>query len=165
MSRVQGDLVTLVGCVVSLVSFCVLPSLVVPFSPFTFTGVQLVTSGDQILLPHSSVVQHIPAMLQNVPFIWVPPFLVPLLGLAALRDVWLTRREELADQGRGRGIITVAGLTLILLLCSCSSNAVAGFSGMAAHANTLSGVIHGSLLTPGFLGLVGGVIVWLSSAA
>jgi hypothetical protein len=104
---------------------------------------------------------NIPAVLQNIPFIWVPPFLVALLLPAAVGDVLLTRRGEPARQGLTRRILIVASLTLFFSLCSCTRNALAGFSPISAHGNTLSGFLWGSLFTPGFLGFLVGMIVAL----
>ena len=45
MARFQSQLVAIAGCIMSLVSFFFFPLLVVPFSPVTFTGLQLMKFG------------------------------------------------------------------------------------------------------------------------
>ena len=154
MSRRQAHLVTLIGCMISLVSFCFLPYLVVPFSSFSFTGLQLVILEDRIPLPNYVVIVGYPLELQNIPFIWAQLLLVILMLLGAIRDVFLTRRTERAGHGYAKGIIIVASLTLFLLLCSCTNTVL-------NKENPLSGVTYGSIFTPGFWGLLLGMMVAL----
>jgi hypothetical protein len=163
MFRILGRLVTIVGCMISLVSFCFLPYLVVPYTSFTFTGLQLVNLGSQIPLPHyfvlqirSPVVQNIPGVLQNDPFVQRLLVLVVLMGLSAVGNLWARRgwNELMAWV-----IIVGASITFPFALYSLTSNVAAGFDFMDARANTLSGIVHGSLFTVGFLGVLLGVIV------
>jgi len=92
MSRRQAHLVTLIGCMISLVSFCFLPYLVVPFSSFSFTGLQLVILEDRIPLPNYVVIVGYPLELQNIPFIWAQLLLVHSQERSS--GIWYTRRHE-----------------------------------------------------------------------
>ena len=165
MSRMRGHLVTIVGCLISLVSFCLLPYVAVGDGPAAaaVTGLQLVTSGSLIPLPTPPGSNPPQFWLQNLPFIfiWVPLVLVVLLLLAAVGDLLLTRQGESVRKGITRGFLVVASLTLCCSLSSFVSNAAGGFDMMSAHGNTISGISRGSLLTPGFLGLLVGLVLAL----
>ena len=148
---------------ISLISFCTLPYLVAPYTSFAFTGLQLINSGSQIPLPNYyavqirfPVVENIPGVLQNDQFAWVLLVLIVLMAFSAVVGLWFRRNglELIA-----LWIITGASLTLLFSLCSLTSNVAAGFDSIDAHANTLSGIVHGSLFTVGFLGVLVGVIV------
>src|SRR5690242_5403470 len=97
MSRRQAHLVTLIGCMISLVSFCFLPYLVVPFSSFSFTGLQLLMLGDPSPLSNDEWNVGYPLGLQLL--------LVILLLLGAIREVFLTRRTKRAGHGYAKGIM------------------------------------------------------------
>jgi hypothetical protein len=162
MSRVQGHLVTIVGCLISLASFCLLPYLAI--ADAAYTGLQLVTSGSLIPVPFPPAPNGHPPhfWLQNLPpiFTWVPLLLVVLLLLAAVGDLLITRHSESVRKGITRGILVVATLTLCCSLSSCISN-LADFDSMSAHGDTIMGIGRGSLVTPGFGGLVLGLVVAL----
>jgi hypothetical protein len=126
---------------------------VVPSSSFSFTGLQLVILGDPIPLPNYEMIVGYPLVLRNIAFIWAQLLLVILLLLGAIRDVFLTRRTERAGHGYAKGIMIVASLTLCLLLCSCTNTVL-------SKDNPLR-LIHGSIFTPGFWGLLLGMMVAL----
>jgi hypothetical protein len=149
------------GCFISLISFCLLPYLVGTEPSFAFTGLQLVTLGSPILLPPDSKVYNFPPQpppelqLVNIPFIWVLLLLVVLLLLAAVGDMLLTLTDESVRRGITRGILIAASLAFCFSLCSFGYNAV-------LNGFTLIGrlpVIRGSLFSPGFLGLLVGLLI------
>src|SRR5579884_2006449 len=143
MLRIQGYLVTIFGCMISLVSFCFLPYLVVPHTSFTFTGLQLLFLGPRIPLPHYfslqityPVVENIPGVLQNDSFVWMLVMQFALMGIFTAAQRW--------DKGFAWGNIVEVGLTFFFSLCSLASNVAAGFDFLNARTITLSGVVHGS---------------------
>jgi len=156
MARILGRLVTLGGCLLFIASFCFLPYLVVPYTSFTFTGFQLLFLGPQIPLPHYFVVENIPGVLQNNSFVWQLMVLLVLMVLFAVAGLWPNQRLA---QGMAWGVIIGVGLTFLFSLCNLANNLAAGFNFMDAHANTLSGVVHGSLWTMGLLGIWLGLIL------
>jgi NADH:ubiquinone oxidoreductase subunit 5 (subunit L)/multisubunit Na+/H+ antiporter MnhA subunit len=119
--------------------------------------------GSQIPLPHyfvlqitHPVVENIPGVLQNDSFVWRLMVLLVLMVLFAVAGLWPNQR---LSKGMAWGVIIGVGLTLLFSLCNLASNLAAGFDTMDARANTLSGVVHGSLLTIGLLGLWLGMII------
>ena len=156
MARILGPLVTFCGCLLFIVSFCFLPYLVVPYSSFTFTGFQLLFLGPHIPLPHYFVVENIPGVLQNDSFVWRLMVLLVLMVLLAVAGLWPNQRLA---KGTAWGVVIGVSLTFLFSLCDLASNFAVGFDAMDAHATTLSGVVHGSLLTGGLLGIWLGMII------
>lgn len=168
MSHIRGHLVTIGGCVISLASFCLLPYLVRTEPSVAFTGWQLVTLGSSIFLPPDPKVYNLPPApppgleLVNIPFIGVQLLLVVLLLFVAvgdlLRTLLLTFVDEPVRKGITRGILIVFSLTLCFSLCSGGYYAAVFMYGPIGRGRT---IIQGSLLTPGFLGLLVGLLVAL----
>lgn len=160
MSRLWSNLTTMVGCVIALVSFCFLPYLEVPSTPFAFTGWQLVNSGSEISLPGYFVYSGVQAVLRNVPLLWAPLLLVLLLLLAAGGNSVLPQRDELAAPRRGCVVVALASLAFTCLLCIWARGAASAFDFMSAHGNTLRGLISGDPAS-GLWGFVLGIVVAL----
>lgn len=150
------------GCLIALVSFCLLPYLMVPGSSLAFTGWELVTLGRYIYLPPDPNVSGSPTgwTLLNIPFIGVSLLLVVLLLLAAVGDLVLTWTTEPARRRITRGVRIVASLTLCFSLCSGGYYAAVAGCCVASHGDHAQ-PFQGSLLTPGFLGFVVGLVVAL----
>ncbi len=90
--------------------------------------------------------------------------MVVLLLLAAVMDMWLSRQGEPTRKAITRGVLIVASLTFCFSLCSFAWSFVLGFNPVGAHGNTIAegGIdVRGSLVTPGFGGLVLGLVVAL----
>jgi hypothetical protein len=168
MARILGRLVTLCGCLLFIASFCFLPYLVVPYTSFTFTGFQLLFLGPHIPLSHyfllqitHPTVENVPGVLQNDAFVWRLLVLLVLLAFLALAGLWPNQRLA---KGTAWGNIIGVGLTFFFSLCNLVSNLAAGFDVMDARANAFSGIVRGSLLTIGLLGIwLGMIIVFIGS--
>ena len=158
MARILGRLVTVCGCLLFIVAFCFFPYLVVPYSSYSFTGLQLVFSGPQIPLPHYFVVENIPVVLQNNSPVWQLMVLLVLVVLCAMAGLWPNRR--LAQVMAWTVIIGVV-LTLLFSLCNFTSNFAEGYDFIDAHMNTMMGNVYSSLFTIGLLGIWLGLILAL----
>jgi hypothetical protein len=163
MSRVQGYLITMTGCLLALVAFCFLPYLTTSTtegSQVTFTGWQLLTSGSQILLPDHE-------LLQNVPNLWVIPALSVLVLLATCIAFWQDRTFQHADQPQRGCVPAIAltlGLMLFLFLCSWTNVAGPGWPSHTMPRNATIGVLvpwdYDGLLVSMVIALLGSVIAW-----
>lgn len=82
MSRKYGYAITLLGHVIALVSFCLLPYIEVVGTSITFTGLQLTQLESQIPLPnyypYSVIGLHVQGVLRNDPF-FIRPIMVLLV--------------------------------------------------------------------------------------
>ena len=153
MSRFQGYLVTVIGCVISLLSFFLLPYLVISFpnsGPYAFTGFQLTDFGSQSQVLADSDLSN------RMQLLWVQPLLVVLVLLIALIQLLLSfnkKRDEMAAQRGALGVLLIGGFTLIMLLCRYFSDAQS-----TVMLNDVPST-GGSLYNLGFWGLGVGVLL------
>lgn len=122
MSRFQGYLFTILGCLVALGSFFLLPYVIITFpqrGTYALTGLQLLGShGPAAIFDESGA-------FNQIQLSWLQPALIALLLLIATLQLLLNvnkQRDKMVAQRGALFALIVASSTLILLLCRAFSD-------------------------------------------
>ncbi|HEU5382083.1 MAG TPA: hypothetical protein VFV38_42245 [Ktedonobacteraceae bacterium] len=117
MPRLQGYMLTIIGCLLALLSFTFLPYIVITFpnkGTYALNGWQLLGShGPSAIFDQTGA-------YNRIQLSWLQPVLITLLLLCAIIQFVLDRNPQREARAGRRGALSVliaGGLALTLLLC------------------------------------------------
>lgn len=160
MSRFQGYLCTIVGCLLALGSFSLLPYLVITFpqrGTYALTGLRLLSAhGPAAIFDQSGA-------FNQIQLSWFQPALLALLLLITVLQLLLNmnkQRNPMAVQRGALFVLIVASSALILLLCRTFSD-TQNMIVLVPHTNTSvlnpPQIANNALYNLGFFGFLAGI--------
>jgi FtsH-binding integral membrane protein len=168
MSRFQGYLCTIVGCLVAFGSFSLLPYLIITFpqrGTYALTGLQLLSARSPAAIFDQS------GAFNQIQLSWFQPALIALLLLITVFQVLLNvnkQRNPMAAQRGALFVLIVASFALILLLCRTFSD-MQNMILLVPHTGTPvpnpPQIANNALYNLGFLGFLVGIALAVVGSA